>query len=380
MIRRKIVNEKLLKTWPMLYGKSGRGIKVWQVNVLSSNEDYGIISLVYGTENGKSIHTKKYIKSGKNVGKSNATTPITQALKEAQSKFDKQIQKGYVEDKKDLNKFKPFPMLAKDFNEAKHRIIYPCYIQPKLNGIRCIATKVNGEVKLTSRNCLEFKTLDHLKPEISALLSEGEYFDGEIYNHDLTFQDIVSYTKKYYKGNTEQLQYHIYDFPYNGDEFEGRYTRYKLFFDKVLSSNLKSVQSYEIANEQQVYEYHDKFVGQGYEGIIIRNANSLYQWNTRSFDLQKYKEFYDAEFTIIGYYAGTGTDAGAIVFKCRGDGKVVGRNHIFHVVPKGSIKSRRVMYKSGWKYVGKLLTVRYQNLSDQGKPVFPVGMEIRNYE
>lgn len=373
------MNEEIIKEWPQLYAKSSRGVKTWFIRVLRGTLQCGVQEIVYGLLEGKRTKQRKVIERGKNIGKKNETTPVEQAIKEAQSKFDKQIQKGYVENIKDIDKFKPFPMLAKDFKKAKHRIEYPCYVQPKLNGIRCIVIKQNGVVTLTSRNCLEFTTLDHLKPELFTMLAEGERLDGEIYNHDLTFQEIVSYTKKYYKGLTEKLQLHVYDFPYNGDAFDGRYTRYMLF-DSSSNKTTQFVKSYLVNTEQEIYDWHDKFVVQGYEGIIIRNSNGLYQWDTRSFDLQKYKEFIDEEFTIIGYWSGTGTDAGAIKFKCRIFSNVTGRNQIFDVRPKGSIKRRREMYKVGWKYIGKLLTVRYQNLSDEGVPVFPVGLEVRDYE
>jgi ATP-dependent DNA ligase len=116
-----------------------------------------------------------------------------------------------------------------------------------------------------------------------------------------------------------------------------------------------------------------EFVESGYEGIMLRNAAGEYRANYRSNDLQKYKEFLEDEYPIIGYTQGEGRDAGAIIWLCEtADGKE------FTVRPRGTMEQRREWFNNAKEYVGKNLTVVYQELTEEGKPRFPVGKALRD--
>jgi ATP-dependent DNA ligase len=116
-----------------------------------------------------------------------------------------------------------------------------------------------------------------------------------------------------------------------------------------------------------------EFVEAGYEGIMLRNADGIYRANYRSNDLQKYKEFIEDEYLITGYTQGEGRDAGAVIWVCEtADGKE------FTVRPRGTMEQRRVWFNAGAKYVGKKLTVIFQELTEEGKPRFPVGKAVRD--
>lgn len=116
-----------------------------------------------------------------------------------------------------------------------------------------------------------------------------------------------------------------------------------------------------------------EFVELGYEGIMLRNAAGVYRANYRSNDLQKYKEFIEDEYRIIGYTQGEGRDAGAVIWLCEtADGKD------FTVRPRGTMEQRRTWFSNGESYIGKNLTVIYQELTDEGKPRFPVGKAVRD--
>jgi DNA ligase-1 len=115
-----------------------------------------------------------------------------------------------------------------------------------------------------------------------------------------------------------------------------------------------------------------EFVEAGYEGIMLRNAAGIYCANYRSNDLQKYKEFMEEEYRIIDFTQGEGRDAGAVIWVCEtADGKV------FTVRPRGSLNQRRDWFNDGDSYIGKNLTVIYQELTEDGKPRFPVGKALR---
>jgi hypothetical protein len=115
-----------------------------------------------------------------------------------------------------------------------------------------------------------------------------------------------------------------------------------------------------------------EFVEAGYEGIMLRNAAGVYRANYRSNDLQKYKEFMEEEYRIIDFKEGEGRDAGAVIWVCEtADGKE------FTVRPRGTMEQRREWFNDGESYIGKNLTVVYQELTEEGKPRFPVGKCVR---
>ena len=120
----------------------------------------------------------------------------------------------------------------------------------------------------------------------------------------------------------------------------------------------------------------DECIQSGTEGLILRNAHGTYQQNGRSKHLQKLKRFDDAEYKIIGCEEAKGNDAGTVVFQCETqDGKT------FAVRPVGSREQRRLwLDQFDEMCCGKMLTVRYQELTSGGVPRFPVGVTIRDYE
>ena len=108
---------------------------------------------------------------------------------------------------------------------------------------------------------------------------------------------------------------------------------------------------------------------------MVRNQNSIYKYKHRSYDLQKVKRFIDNEFEIIGGKDGEGRESGLVIYRCTTSGGLE-----FDVRPKGTHKERAKIFKDLDSYVGKLLTVKYQELTDDGRPRFPVGIAVRDYE
>lgn len=147
--------------------------------------------------------------------------------------------------------------------------------------------------------------------------------------------------------------------------------------EKHLGKNksIKFLETELVATEDRIYEKHNEYVKAGYEGIIIRNVSGLYSLKKRSKDLQKYKEFKDEEFTVIGGVSSTGTEVDCVIFNVKNK-----KGQEFAVRPRGSFEQRKLWLKDIKNLVGKSLTVRFQELTDDGIPRFPVGIGIRNYE
>lgn len=389
---------------PVVFANASTGkAKQWQIRVDELPEGHAKVTTMWGLVGAK-IQTKvDIIKEGKNLGRTNETTPYDQAVLEANSAYQAKLDKNYVpegnESPQEVASSRILlPMLAHDYRKRSHDIIWPAYAQVKLNGVRALAEKVGeGEINITSRKGKPFPegVADHIIEDLNKIMRRGEVFDGEFYRHDWSFQDILRTVKKKRDWAT-QLEYHIFDIADPGTPFLQRSTilgeRWKIN-DKIFS--LRRVPTYKLEEAEQLKPLHDEFVREGYEGIIVRNAAGLYVFDHRVKDLQKYKEFIDEEFKIVGGYPETITDPEtheemhAVVFEClsthvpeEADIKF----KIFGVRPRGTVASRVKMYNELDRLIGKELTVRYQELSavtDErpgGLPIFPVGIAIRDYE
>ena len=110
---------------------------------------------------------------------------------------------------------------------------------------------------------------------------------------------------------------------------------------------------------------------------MIRGMNSPYKQQGRSKDLLKYKKFHDDEFVVIGHHEGTGAHKGTPIFECNSKSK---EGKTFSVTMHGTIDSRKKMLENVQSYYGKMLTVKYQEISADGAPRFPVGIAFRDYE
>ena len=244
------------------------------------------------------------------------------------------------------------PMLANKWEERHQYISEPFYVQPKLDGVRLLVSK-DG---CFSRTGKPVQGVEHL----ARGLGDGEYLDGECYAPNKTFEEITSM----FKMNPKSLEFHIFDY-FNLNKpnltFEERMKRV-------------TIDTFLVKNKTDIQRYHDMFVRDGHEGIMIREASSIYEIGKRSNYLLKHKAFQTEEYEIVDVKEGTGREKGTAIWVCK-----VGEQH-FSAKPEGTLEVRRKFLEEKEKYIGKQLTVRYQNLTALGVPRFPVGVAIRDYE
>lgn len=395
--------------FPTLYGEASTGkTKVWSIHVEERN-GMGVIESEYGFEDGEKQQQTRYITEGKNIGKKNETTPLQQAINEARAKWIKKKESGYAPREEvaasaaassdspvaspmltdmasrgkasDLSV--PFPMLAQSYEDRKHNIKWPCHVQPKLDGVRCVGIPGKG---MFSRQRKPFSTLAHIQAEVDQFPSTW-VLDGELYSDTLTFQEIVSIVKKESPTKAEaekqqQIKYHVYDVILSDHNapFQLRYVNLARRI-KALShlTQIQLVTTSICQNEDAMRQKHAEYIADGYEGIMLRNSAGIYKQatssSTRSVDLQKYKEFKDGEFEIVGFTQGSGPEEGCVIWVCSTeDGQE------FNCRPRGTREERMTLFDDGEEHIGKLLTVRYQELTDDGVPRFPVGIAVRDYE
>lgn len=347
-----------------LYKTDSKGkTRVWWVECTQNGYE-----VHHGLDGGVIQTTPTIISAGKNIGRSNETTKEEQAELEAKSKYSKQIDKGYTTSKTAQSSVL-LPMLAHRYDKHKKKIEFPCYIQPKLDGIRCLASNT----ELLSRRNKRFNACSHILEAINDLSLDMNYtFDGELYTSSIDFQKICSAVKRDEASDlTAKVEYHIYDIIISGT-FKERWDKVK----GLLTDNfpLKIVETYLISNEKELFNYHNKFTSNGYEGSIIRNLHGLYELDKRSYHLQKVKDFMDEEFEIVG---GKEDKDGGCTFLCKTkDGTEFG------VRPMGELETRKGYLKSLDTLIGQYLTVEFFEWTNSDNPVprFPIGKAIRNYE
>ena len=377
---------KIMKNFAPLFSLNSNGsIQQWSICVESN-----CIIKVYGQIGGKMQTTTDTIREGKNIGKSNETNSEEQAIAEATAQWEKKLKSGYSKTKESAKaglvdtQFVVGgidPMLAHKFRDHESKIEYPCYSQPKLDGIRCIAIIEMGVATLWSRTRKPITGVPHIIraleqqfPQYDGDTTEDRtILDGELYNHAYKnrFEEIVSFVKQVTpKAGHEVVEYHVYDM-IDGCAFTER-------TDMIKSAELKApliaVKTTFILDMNQLMEQFQEDRTAGYEGTMARNADSLYE-HKRSYNLQKIKEFDDAEFKITGVKAGRGRMAECAIFTC-----TTSKGDLFDCKMEGSLDVLKDILKNPRSVIGKMLTVRYQGLTNGNLPRFPIGVSVRDYE
>lgn len=380
--------------FPKLFGLATNGKhKEWFISIQELPDNTVLTKILNGYTDGKKAVSERITKKGKNIGKKNETSVYQQAYQEAEKKWiDKKEKEGYSE-KLDKVVIPVYPMLAHKFEmttkKKKKDIIFPCFVQPKLDGYRCMVFKTS-QINLMSRVGKMFKNLPHLVNELEDFISDVKkqgfndvYLDGELYSDEIPFEEIsgIIRTEKVSQPEKEVLiKYHIYDI-YLKNEMV--YSDRKKVLDKNFKKKydfLKPVETLECSYPNQIKKLHGNFVEKGFEGLMLRNKNGVYLCKNRSYDLQKYKEFQDEEYQITGFKEASGEDKGTIIWICQfqnNEGKIDN----FSVRPKGSRELRKKFFdectKDFSQYQGKWLKVKFQELSENLCPRFPVGLEVR---
>lgn len=361
--------------FPTLYHRSKTGkVSVWELSVQLINKIPTIVTC-FGYENGVKQTAHLKIPYGKNIGRSNQTTPWEQAVSEAKAKWEKKQLENYrISLEEEIH---VLPMLAHKYTDHFKKVVWPCYVQPKLNGVRVLTHIKDGKAKYISRKSKEYETLHHWDDELINLFPDGTILDGEAFHPDLSFQEIIRRIKRVKTSRFDiednELQYWIYDV-INAEPYQQRLE----FLRLVLTGNeeyLEMCPTFLIHDDHELKKRHAQFTQAGFEGSIIRNVHGLYQVNYRSYDLLKYKDFIDKEYRIVGGTSATGKDEGTVIFQC-----ITDKHQIFNVRPRGTWKQRKEYLDDIQKLTGKILTVRYQEMSEDGIPIFPIGLCIRNYE
>jgi len=322
-----------------------------------------------GLVGGKLVKNEKIAKP-KNVGRSNETTPEEQADLEMNSTYNSKLTEGYFKTIEEAVKEEVIlPMLAKSYGDHCKKIDWStAFVQPKLDGMRCLCIIKDGTITLISRDgkIIDSTIMKHIVDQLLNIKT-NIVLDGELYCHGVGFQENMRLIKKYRPGETEEISYCVYDL-ISDASFEDRS---ELVF-ALLSScdHIETVYTQKISSEEELKGYHQKFLGEGYEGSILRWSNNGYKINGRSEHLLKYKDFQDMSLPIIDVRPSEQRPKwGQFVFSLKGQE--------FSCGMKFSHDERKQILINKKDYIGKTAELRYFELSEDGIPRFPICVGIR---
>lgn len=351
---------------PTLYKRDTTGkIREWTM-AYQTGMNPGTFTIA-GIQGGKLVQSGLNTSEAKNVGRSNATTADEQAQKEAEAKWQINLDGEYfllISEVDTYDKFKP--MLAQDYTKRPQD---SGWSQPKLDGIRCIARK-DG---LFTRAGKEITTCDHIFNELKPFFKEqpGMILDGELYNHELKsdFNKITSLVRKVKPSEEERMeceelvQYHVYDVydpSFKDWNFQERISYVHIM---IGGDSCKAVETTQAKSQDQLDALYSAYTEAGYEGQMVRN-NTPYE-NKRSKNLLKRKEFITEEFEVVEVLEGDGNWKGYAKHFVLTDGDITFRSGV-----RGNFETLENLLNNPEQ--AQWVTCRYFDLTPDGVPRFPV--------
>ena len=419
--------------------KRGRGkILEWIIKIENYNNKVNLCISYGELEGAKTITYQNDIK-GKNKGKSNETTAYEQAIIVANGKITTKEREGYkVLEKLEqanqdsyysmslqdfLNKVLPeyntdilgneIPMKCQQYYRSKKDFVdntgkrwddrkyyflknpfadkknddliinFPCYIQPKVNGVRAFIKVVNNKIKIFSKKGLEYN-LPHITEWFTNnkdlfTISNGQeiIFDGELYIPGEHLQNITSAVKAM-QLNTALVKFYMFDIAIEDmiqkERFKELYsTKIKERIQMDLNSPVVLVQTLAINEDKRVQELTDIYISQGYEGSICRDMNGLYEFGKRPKTIVKLKRTISQEFTIIDIIPQE-VDPTLGLFVC-----AVGNEEV-KVTPKGNEAYKKRILANSSSFIGKQLTCEFYEYTEAGLPFHIIDNIVRDYE
>lgn len=264
-------------------------------------------------------------------------------------------------------------MKAFKYADHRDRIIYPCHVQPKLNGVRML---YQAGFCVSTDGILWHPTMLQLIRETLESVHSKVVLDGELYKHGWSLQQInsaVSINRNHPSPQTSQVEYHVFDcaFPLEPElSFVER--RHRLLeLSSLLVGPVKLVETHEVSSAIQADKLYTGYKDARFEGIMYRKSLSPYgfielcgnqdnRWNY----LIKRKEWLDDEFEIVDFIPTIGAKGEA------GFSMICQINDQTFSVGSGLSDAELMAYSIN-PPIGQMARVRYEVLSDSGIPLKP---------
>ena len=346
------------------------------------------------------------IRHGLNAGEKQFERIQFDTFDEARAEMNSRINRrrdrlGYTDHVPQCRPFRP--MLAETYSqETMHAVPDIVYIQPKLDGFRCLAS----HNWMKGRNGLHIHIMKHIQAQLAPLPPEI-VVDGELYIHGLSFQEISKHvTPDRPTPTTPSVELHLFDIADTTLPFSSRFGILKEIINEIseqapdwpcpicqhsdspyqpLTSNphcyfckgsgtvplaIKTVETLAIKSSD-IAKHLQYYLNKGYEGMMIRDPKGMYETGTRSMSLLKLKPKDQDNYIIVDIIGGKGRYAKQAILVCettKGD-----RFQAALAMPE---YARTAIFINRTKYIGKLAHIEYLELTGSGVPRHPSAKAI----
>ena len=391
-----------------LYRRNNNGMPtVWWA---SFNSDTNSITVFYGLVRG-------------NIRKEVYTVTQKDGNKELESRYNKKIKQGYqylneicdmqdrppVEDENSLelfnflNTYLPkdlsngnsnllLPMLAKTYSGNVWKKVSCMYGQYKINGLRCIITAYTQNdmfkpirLRFQSREGIIWNTLENLSDYLLSIIPANIIrdmidgyvaLDGEIYLPGYTINQIDHFVKDANCVENKLLQFWCYDIMMEGNQANRNMYRYHIKKPTSFNSIKEHYNNKErliilhnkyITNDNEAIDARNHFINLGFEGLILRNAKTDYQYGRRRANyMEKFKDAAEGDFIILDIYKEKKRDLPILLCKNDiNDEKFETRLSVSHIV-------QRIVLSESQSYIGRTVHIEYGERSGVSRVPFHI--------
>lgn len=397
-----------------LYRRNNNGMPtVWWA---SFNSDTNSIAVFYGLVRG-------------NIRKEVYTVTQKDGNKELESRYNEKIKQGYqylneicdmqdrppVEDENSLelfnflNTYLPkdlsngnsnllLPMLAKTYSGNVWKKVSCMYGQYKINGLRCIITAYTQNdmfkpirLRFQSREGIIWNTLENLSDYLLSIIPANIIrdmidgyvaLDGEIYLPGYTINQINHFVKDANCVENKLLQFWCYDIMMEGDQAHRNMYRYHIKKPTSFNSIKEHYNNKErliilhnkyITNDNEAIDARNHFINLGFEGLILRNAKTNYQYGRRRANyMEKFKDAAEGDFIILDIYKEKKRDLPILLCKNDiNDEKFETRLSVSHIV-------QRIVLSESQSYIGRTVHIEYGERSGVSRVPFHIKTVVIN--
>lgn len=367
-----------------LWKRNANGAKsLWKIFAQNN-----VICVEWGLETGKMQRVNKTI----TAGKQGRSVEEQLQLEMASLIKEKKAKHGYLEEEKaDADgttatvaaALPPLPMLAQPWPEnfaARLKGHDRVFIQPKLDGLRCLADLHTGV--LYSRARKPFTSLGHIAKDLAQLkIGQGvRYLDGEVYGHGMEFQSITSQARSSQpRAEESKLKLHVFDCVHGELDFSARYQLLRSVFAQAGDAAPAIVLCEAVEKPTAEVDFDEEVLrcmAQGYEGAMVRLPTGPYQPGLRSRNLYKLKNFSQEEYKVLGFQKHSELDTlGSVLLQVAPDSALT-----FAATPANSAEAKLDLWANRASYASGefVATVKFQGLSKDQIPRFPILLGLRH--
>lgn len=277
-------------------------------------------------------------------------------------------------------------MLAPNELANPSTLKYPVYIQPKLDGFRCIfSPNGDGTFTFTSRSGKSFGNAKLSEYFRSLSVVDDYILDGELYATSVNFNKLASALSAEDTTLPKDLTFVVYDCltldEWNNRKcklsYENRLKRLRQVLNDQVSNYAKviDISNDKVSTPKELLGIYKNHLDAGYEGAMLKSPEGFYEWKrvtSKSGIMLKLKPFKTLDLPIVGVYEGEGNFeglAGGIIVEYKGTNVRCGSGF--------DIATRKVLKEHTSRFLGKVVEIKYFEETPDGSLRFPTFVRFR---